>query len=522
LATTLVALMLGGAWTGCGDDAGNHQNQNGNLNDNQGAFDAGVDASPPDAQVDDPLCPPGQACEQVGAGEVACLEGGQVPAGTIRGCHEQDGPDCPLGSRCLYLDQSETESACFLYCGQCPSGQQCSDVTGTGSMACTDQGRVPAGVVTGCYETGECPANQSCYYHTDQQGNPTDSFCLERCSPCREGTCPAGEVCDLEAGVCVTAPCTPGSCPSGEVCYEGTCIPDIGDGPGPGPGPTCTLPDLECSGTASHCGELVQFLPDNNPAEADYDPSLGYVEYPENGETWQNQYRSYLRRDVMMAIQYAAAFTACKADSWSFGNGGPIGTIDMSEADGAIPGTSVGSPGHPQGTHTDGFDIDMAYYQVNTSDNRARSVCDHYEGGADAYHCTAAPHLLDPWRTALFIGVLAQHPALRVIGVDGQVGPMVESALATLCAEGWLSGVSCNQVPLAYEVTDQGYGWFRFHHHHFHVSFSEASYKSGLSSAHRCLIPGCHPEPLQAFLRTAGVSPAPPRLVPVRQSLLYR
>ncbi len=524
--TTLVALLLGGGWGGCGDDAGNDHNDNGNQN--QILTDAGVDASPPDAQVDDPLCSLGQACELLADGEMACLEAGQVPAGSVRGCHEQSGPDCPLGSRCLYLDETETESACFVYCGDCPADQQCGDVTGGGSMACTTaSGGVPAGAVTGCYETGECPPNESCYYYTDEQGNPTDSFCLARCSPCREGTCPAGEVCDLEGGVCEPAPCTEGSCESGEICYEGTCIPDPGEGPGPGPGPTCTLPELECSGTATDCGELVPFLPDNNPAEADYDPSLGYIEYPENGETWTNQYRSFLRRDVMLAIQYAAAFTACKSETWSFGNGGPLGTIDMSEADGAIPGTSVGSPGHPEGTHTNGFDIDMAYYQVNSSDNRARPVCEHTEGGAEAYHCTAAPHLLDPWRTALFLGALAQHPALRVIGVDGQVGPLVEMALETLCQDGWLSGASCSQLPLAYEVEDQGYGWYYFHHHHFHVSFSEPSYvsggaKGGVFRASRCLIPGCDQRPLEAFLRTAGVRGAFGPLVPVRQSLLRK
>lgn len=516
---TLLALLVstpGALGTlGCSDDDNPGLNQNGN------GADAGVDASNPTpdaAVVDDPLCPLGQECTEVRTEHVGCLFEGQVPPGGIYGCAETDGPECPGNMRCLYLDDAESNSACVDYCGECPEAQSCGDITGGGDFACTLGGRVPAGVTTGCYQTGGCPPNTSCFFYSDT--DPIESFCLERCSPCREGSCPEGEVCDLEAGVCEPAPCTEGSCEEGEMCFQGRCIPDIGDGPGAGPGPTCaSLPLFQCEGTADYCGELVQFLPDNNPVGGTYDAALGYVEWPENGETWENQYRSFLRRDLMMAIQYAAALTACKADTWTFGNGGDLGTIDMSEADGSIPGTSVGSPGHPEGTHTNGFDIDMAYYQVNTSNNRARPVCDHYEGGTEAYHCTAPPHLLDPWRTALFIGTLITHPATRVIGVDGQVGPLVEDCMDVLCQQGWLSGAPCaTNRPLAYEVTNQNYGWYYFHHHHFHVSFEQLSYKSG--GENRCLVPGCDRTALEVFLGAQGVALAPRLLLPVNQSLL--
>ena len=36
-------------------------------------------------------------------------------------------------------------------------------------------------------------------------------------------------------------------------------------------------------------------------------------------------------------------------------------------------GTAIGSPGHPQGTHVNGNDIDLAYYQVNTANNYLRT-----------------------------------------------------------------------------------------------------------------------------------------------------
>ena len=160
----------------------------------------------------------------------------------------------------------------------------------------------------------------------------------------------------------------------------------------------------------------------------------------------------------------------------------------MSEADGSIPGTSVGSPGHPTGTHTNGPDIDVGYYQT-TGDNRLRPICEHTISGAEQYHCTAAPTVLDQWRMALFFGVLTEHARLRVIGVDGQAGGIIEAAIAQLCTDGWMSGASCNDVPLAYEVTDTGMGWFTFHHHHSHVSISPPSGKAGRPS--RCLDAAC-------------------------------
>jgi hypothetical protein len=497
--------------TGCADDntAGGNNN---NLN--QPGVDAGVDAfvQQDAAVVDDPLCPLGQQCADYDEGYMACLLDGEIPPGAQTSCH--GGGNCAGNTACFYSNEEQTESVCVPNCGSCPAGTQCGDVTGDGYLGCLDGGYIPSGSPTGCHDGGGCPGNMTCFY---TNADYTESACIRNCSSCREGTCPAGEICG-PAGICIPEPCTQGSCPTGEICYEGTCIPDIGTGPGPGPGPTCNLPPLECTDGATACGELLQFTPDNNPADAGYDPMLGYIEYPENGETWTNQYRSFLRRDVIMLIKYAAAKTACKAQSWVFGNGDPLGTIDMSEADGAIPGTSIGSPGHPPGTHTDGFDIDMAYYQVNTSNNAARPVCDHYEGGSEAYHCTAAPHLLDPWRTAMFLGSLFEHPDFRVVGVDGKVGPMVEACMDILCTEGWLSGTATctpSQRPLAYEVTNQGHGWYLFHHHHFHVSFSQPSYKQAQTTSQHCLIDGCHHDALEAFLQARGLA-ARPLLTPVR------
>jgi len=177
----------------------------------------------------------------------------------------------------------------------------------------------------------------------------------------------------------------------------------------------------------------------------------------------------------MMLVRYAAASVACLTADWEFGNGGDLALGDMSEENGDIPGTSIGEPGHPEGTHRYGHDMDIGYYQQNTPDNRLRPICVHTIGGADQYHCTEAPVYLDVWRTALVLGLMHASPQLRVIGVDGQAGLAVASALVELCDAGWLDNDAC--VPrlrkLAYEPTDEGRGWYRFHHHHFHISLGD-------------------------------------------------
>ena len=511
--TGLVLVMVVTA-SGCSGNDGAPGNQNQNLNNTNTDTDGGVGQDGGQTQndaavVQDPLCPQGQTCgDRTGNGHLACLIDGELPGGLQTGCAGGDG--CDGNYSCSYTDEQQTTSACVRNCGECPVNTECAEVVG-GYLGCmTASGGIPAGAQTDCAGTG-CTGNATCWTSTDGSG----SVCIQNCSGCTVGSCLEDEVCG-EGGLCERVPCTPGSCAGELICYDGWCIKDPGPAPGGGPGPTCTLPPLQCTAGAALCGELIQFDPTNLPTDVGFDSLLGYIDYPENGETEVNQYRSWLRRDLVMLIKYAAAKTACKAVGWTFGNGGALGLIDMSEANGDIPGTSVGSPGHPSGTHTDGFDIDLAYFQVDTSDNAARPVCNHYDGSAEAYHCTEPPHLLDPWRTALFIGALMEHPSLRVIGADGQIGGMIDYCINDLCADGYLSGTPCSpNYLLAYEPVNDNRGWFLFHHHHFHVSFSQPSYKSSDvgtgSSASSCLIPGCDQDALESWLRPVYG----PRLVPM-------
>lgn len=160
--------------------------------------------------------------------------------------------------------------------------------------------------------------------------------------------CPRTSDCDPTCGTACS--CTATSCGAGKTCVNGECVPEAGAGPGPGPGPACTsLPARDCTGTT--CGQLVSFNPRTNTA---------WDDYPINGETAANQFRSYLRRDLMMLVGYATSKTSCKSAAWTAGNGGALGLGDMSEANGAIPKTSINDPGHPPGTHVNGYDIDLA------------------------------------------------------------------------------------------------------------------------------------------------------------------
>ena len=343
--------------------------------------------------------------------------------------------------------------------------------------------------------TAECGPNSQCWYLS---GNP-QPLCWPECATymcggtcASDGTCEPNAQTDCDPTCGAACSCTATSCGAGNNCVNGECVPDVGAGPGPGPGPTCsTLPTRDCT---TGCSTLTTFNPRT---------SAHYDDYPINGETTTNQYRSYLRRDLMMLVDYATAKTYCKSAMWTVGTNRALGLGDMSEANGAIPGTSIGQPGHPNGTHTNGYDIDLAYYQIGTVDNKLRAICPHTSGTQDAYHCTADPDKLDVWRHALFLGHVFESTRTRVIGVDGKAGPKLVSALNTLCMNNWLSTAACNNIQLAYETTNNGQGWYYHHHHHSHISLKQMSFTDVVLG---CQSPfGCDPNVRSIPQRPAGI-----------------
>jgi len=212
------------------------------------------------------------------------------------------------------------------------------------------------------------------------------------------------------------------------------------------------LPPLLCDAAVEQCDQLVAFEPDVGE---------GYIDYDINGETADNQYRSYIRRDVMYAVKYAAAKVWRISASWTEGNGTPIGLGDMSESDGSIPGTSIGMPGHPEGTHENGTDFDTSYYQLSASpDNFFRSVCPNAP-----YSCTGPPDILDAQRTALLIAAFAEHPNFRAAFVDSLIKPVLSQALDDLVNDGIVS-------PEIGLIAKEKLGTDVFLYQFMHISFS--------------------------------------------------
>jgi hypothetical protein len=262
--------------------------------------------------------------------------------------------ECDEDGSCIWSDASTCDDSCSEICQSPHSGNPCPENAHEvdGGCAC-DEGYVVNADGTGCEPEGsggECPPNSSpgddglCYCDEGFVVNDAGTACVRECET--NSDCTGGQIC--EDNTCVEPPCTPGSCPDGMFCAEsGNCVADIGSVPS-GPIPDCSgVADWMCEGGESECGGVHQFLPYEGP---------GYWNYPLNGETCSNQYRSFCRNDLMQLVKYAAAQVECLTRGWNFGNGEPIGLGDMSEENGDIPGTSIGSPGRPSGTHVDGYD----------------------------------------------------------------------------------------------------------------------------------------------------------------------
>jgi hypothetical protein len=234
----------------------------------------------------------------------------------------------------------------------------------------------------------------------------------------------------------------------------------LGD-PGLGRKPRCWLPPRGCAGSRRACRGLVEFAPRRG---------RGYDVTTLPGEENARRSSSWVRRDLMMLVKYAAAKVECEAAGWP-GAPGPLELGDMSQRSGQTPGSWDFAPRHPPRTHEQGTDIDVAYYQAGTAGNRIRAICPHRLAGYERLHCIGPPTTLDAMRTALFIGALLEEPIVRAVGVDGQAGPRIEAALRRLCGARWIRAIACRRIDavLVYETADTGLGWYFAHHHHVHV-----------------------------------------------------
>jgi hypothetical protein len=226
-------------------------------------------------------------------------------------------------------------------------------------------------------------------------------------------------------------------------------------------------------------------------------------------DTYAN-YR-FARREMLMMIRHALAETA-KA----FPGTTPLGLIDVCQIDGITPGYDVGSPRHPETTHDQGGNIDIAYFQTD-GNNSAEIVCGDGSSHADGFCSSAATekHIVDLPRQAFFMASLYKSSRIRVIGVDTIIAPLLLQAAKDLnskeptdpqyISNSALSGFSGKMA--------SGSGW-PYHHHHIHLSLqwwsaaetqSAAGHDhsgSGSAQAHSPFMPmyGSHQAPRNSSL----------------------
>lgn len=363
------------------------------------------------------------------------------PSGAAFGSRCGPATACAAGLLCVRFNESGSdegyctaECSDALPCPASPAGAECAFQLGSGKLIC--------GFL--CSSTSPaCPPGLSCTLASEGQY----TYCsTDPPAACGNGKRELLETCDggdLDGATCQTFGYTGGTlaCTSGCALDKSGCT---------GQSSCTSLPPRDCTAGTAACSKLVLFSPSQGP---------GYVVTHGTSFSWA-------REDVVMLVKYAAAAVACLMPG-SY----PIATGDMSMSDGGTP-ASNGQLRHPQGTHDFGRDIDLAYFQTGQPSNDLRPVCEHTLNGKDQYHCVAPPTTLDVTRTTLFLGKLLESDRVRVIGVDGQIGPLLVAEAKKLQGQGLLTGAIATAFSskLAYEVTNTGKGWFQFHHHHLHLS----------------------------------------------------
>jgi hypothetical protein len=168
----------------------------------------------------------------------------------------------------------------------------------------------------------------------------------------------------------------------------------------------------------------------------------------------------------------------------------PLSLIDVCQIDGITPGYDVDHPRHPESTHDQGGNIDIAYFQTDGSNN-AEIVCGDGSRHEDGYCSSAAArrHIVDLERQAFFIAKLFSSERTRVVGVDKILAPQL---LRTAEALRWLprgnpKRISAAELASFSDRMAYGEGW-PYHHHHIHLSMqwwkkrSAAEYR-GMSGA---------------------------------------
>ena len=220
------------------------------------------------------------------------------------------------------------------------------------------------------------------------------------------------------------------------------------------------FPDEDPDDEGGPCNRIMQF-PQTNSLEEGY-----FVEH--------EAHYSNLRREVAYLARYAARETMAEFEDTE-----ALAFMDMSQWDGDVPGRMVGSLRHPEGTHENGNDMDIAYYSLSDGNN-GKAICTN-----DNYFCTGPASDLDVDRTTFFLAKLMDSEHVRVAGVDPAVAELVEPRAYEMEDEGLISNTERQKVVglLAY-----GSGW-PFHHHHSHLSWQwEAGFEGRSEAPDGCMV----------------------------------
>ncbi|RLB65378.1 MAG: hypothetical protein DRI90_02180 [Deltaproteobacteria bacterium] len=273
-------------------------------------------------------------------------------------------------------------------------------------------------------------------------------------------------------------------------------------------GPDCQAAGFTSDECAGHGADGTGLLP--FPFADPNDSFLGA------GYWWEtpSNYR-FARRELIMLIRNAIQRTM-----EAFPGTTPLGIGDTCQFDGITPGYDMDDPRHPESTHDQGGNIDVAYFQTD-GQNDMEIVCNDGSVHNDGFCSSAAAtvHTVDLPRHAFFMAQLFASPRLRVVGVDQVIGPLIEQAADDLfnLAENDPQKISSAELAAFSSEMAYGSGW-PFHHHHIHISlnwWSSADQSSGATS-------GPSDSDTQASMFAPGIEPVNvSELRPLRSKLAW-
>ncbi len=193
--------------------------------------------------------------------------------------------------------------------------------------------------------------------------------------------------------------------------------------------------------------------------------------------------RLYGRREVLMILR-----NALHEVQQAFPGTAPYGIGDIGMADGSTPN------GHPNGTHYEGANVDIAYFTVNTAEHPAlgnmtyRQIC--CDAAIDDWSCVCTDekdpcaktdwgtckagsdktHIVDLPRTAMLIAKIAGSGRLRAMGIEAKIKPSIVAALTDLVAQGKVSETEKSKASLVMQSAEDHGSWV-WHFNHLHASF---------------------------------------------------